>query len=65
MAGELPEGASFAQNDAVEVVAGPHAGERGAVVLLLMLQPEPLYLVKLASTGRDVRVRQSRLRRVE
>lgn len=62
MAGTMPDGVSFAQGAAVEVVAGPHAGEGGAVLLLLALEPEPRYLVRLASRGRDVRVRQSELR---
>jgi transcription antitermination factor NusG len=65
LAGEPVDGVTFAQGDAVEVLAGPYAGELGAIVLLLGLRPEPIYLVKLGTTGRDMRVRQSALRAVE
>ena len=62
LAGELPPGVRFALNDTVEVVAGAHAGAAGAVVLLLGLAPEPLYLVALGAAGRTARIRQSELR---
>lgn len=65
MAGELPEGVRFAPNDTVQIVTGPHAGERGLVRLLLLLEPEPLYLVRPGGSRRGVRVLQSGLRRVE
>ena len=62
MAGERLEGVAFAQRDVVVVVAGPHAGARGVVILLLSLPPDPLYLVELEGEGQDIRVRQSALR---
>ena len=60
LAGEAIDGVKFGHNDDVEVVAGSRAGARGRIVLLIGLQPEPEYLVKLGA-GRDVRVRQSAL----
>lgn len=65
MAGDRLEGVAFSQNDRVTIVAGPHTGDAGAIMLLLTLSSDPLYIVKLGTTGRDVRVRQSALRRAE
>lgn len=62
LAGERVDGVAFALHDRVEVTAGPCDGERGTISLLMGLAPEPSYLVTLASR-RDVRVRQSALRR--
>ena len=62
LAGETVAGVEFALHDPVEVAGGPFDGERGAITLLMGLTPEPTYLVTLAS-GRDVRLRQSVLRR--
>jgi hypothetical protein len=61
LAGEAVPGVTFALHDAVEVVAGPCDGQRGAIVLLMSLSPEPTYLVSFGA-GRDARVRQSALR---
>jgi hypothetical protein len=65
LAGEKPTGVRFAQNDAVEIVSGSEAGEGGTVILLLDLEPEPLYLVELGSGRGDRKVRQSALRVLE
>jgi hypothetical protein len=65
LAGERLAGVNFAQNDAVEIVSGSEAGERGAIILLLDLEPEPLYLVELGSGRGDRKVRQSALRMLE
>ena len=65
LAGEEVPGVAFAHNESVEILAGPHAGESGAIVLLLGIAPEPTYLVELGSARGDVRVRQSSLRSVE
>ena len=62
LAGEKLAGVSFALNDEVEIVAGPEAGEGGAVILLLNIDPDPLYLIELGSGRGDRRVRQSALR---
>ena len=61
MAGEPVEGVAFAPGAAVDVVAGAHAGASGRVLLLVVLRPEPRYVVHLAATGIDVRLAQSAL----
>ena len=63
LAGERITGVEFALHDAVELVEGPSDGERGTISLLMGLSPEPSYLVTLTSARREVRVRQSGLRR--
>lgn len=60
--GERIEGVAFALHDVVDVVAGEHAGRRGAIVLLTRLRPEPVYLVRLDGGGEGARVPQSALR---
>lgn len=65
MGGDEIAGVTFRLNDAVEILEGPKAGERGAIIFLVALRPEPLYLVALGSGNGDVRVRQSALRRAE
>ena len=62
LAGEAVDGVCYALHDAVEITGGPLDGERGTIALLMGLSPEPSYLVMLAGR-RDVRVRQSALRR--
>ncbi len=57
-------GVTFQLNDAVEIVSGSRAGAIGSVILLLGLEPEPAYLVELATGAGDARVRQSALRPV-
>lgn len=61
--GERIEGIAFALHDVVDIVAGEHAGRRGAIVLLTRLRPEPVYLVRLDADGGGARVPQSALRR--
>ena len=51
-------GTTYLLNDPVRIVSGAHAGSSGAVIALLELEPEPLYLVELG-TGGDVRVPES------
>ncbi len=53
---------TFCLNDAVEIIAGPHAGRGGAVISLTAVDPNVESLVELSDTGRDVRVLQSDLR---
>ena len=65
LAGEAIPGVAFAHNQAVEILTGPRARERGTIALLLGVMPEPLYLVALGSGRGDVRVRQSGLRAAE
>lgn len=61
LAGESVDGVGFAQHARVSLVAGPRLGARGTVLLLLAVDPEPVYLIGLDSGG-DVRARQSALR---
>jgi hypothetical protein len=61
LAGEAVPGVRFALHDAVEVVGGQFDGEHGSITLLMLLTPEPSYLVSIRSRG-DVRIRQSSLR---
>lgn len=65
LAGESVPGVTFGHNDAVEITEGEHVGEKGTIILLMALHPEPRYLVQLQEGRRDVRVRQSALRRME
>jgi hypothetical protein len=62
LAGGAVPGVDFAHNDSVEILTGPHAEERGAIILLLGVEPQPVYLVELGSGRGAVRVRQSGLR---
>lgn len=64
LAGERIPGVTFAHHESVDILTGPHAQERGAIVMLLGVDPEPVYLVELGSGRADVRVRQSGLRTV-
>ena len=58
--GEVVAGARFRLNDSVRVLTGQHAGQIGAVVSLLALEPEPRYTVE-TSSGRDVAVLEHEL----
>jgi hypothetical protein len=62
LAGEGIVGVAFAHNASVDIVSGPYKGQRGAVIVLINLDADPLYLIELRSGGGDVRVRQSQLR---
>lgn len=63
LAGERIPGVEFARSDPVEIVQGTRTGSSGVIALLVALEPEPAYLVELATGAGDVRVRQSALRR--
>ena len=65
LAGDAVPGVAFAHNQAVEILTGSRARERGTIALLLAVEPEPLYLVALGDGRGDVRVRQSGLRAAE
>lgn len=62
---EPVEGVAFGPEAPVEVTAGPHAGKRGTVLLLVLLRPEPKYVVELEAGEGRVRVPQSALRGAE
>jgi len=54
----------FALNDAVRVTAGPHVGKIGAVISPVRFEPQPSYMIELA-TGPDVEVSEDDLALVE
>lgn len=59
LAGDLPDGVRFPPQARVRVLAGPHAGAAGEIVLLIGLRPEPRYLVRLGAARGEVRLMQS------
>lgn len=59
--GDLPAGVTFGRKQPVHVYAWPSTGDRGTVISLLALEPEPRYLVEFTS-GEQARIWQSRLR---
>jgi hypothetical protein len=61
MGGELPYGVEFSPSDSVEIAFGPLQGQRGAIITLTALEPEPLYLLELG-TGEEVERYQRVLR---
>lgn len=56
--------ASFRMNDSVEVVEGDLSGEKGCLISLIELEPEPMYLVEI-SDGSEVRLEESQLKPIE
>src|SRR2546426_6208286 len=52
MAGDLPAGVNFGQNAPVKIRFGPRQGAKGTVISLVGLEPEPRFLIELAS-GED------------
>lgn len=63
LAGEQIDGVAFQRHDAVEVSTGRHQGATGRIELLMALEPEARYLVKLEPNGRLAPVAQSALQR--
>lgn len=64
MAGEAITGVEFGLQERVEIHEGQNDGDRGVIIFLVAIRPEPLYLVALDGGKGDLRVRQSALRRV-
>ena len=64
MAGKPIPGVLFSLNDAVGLNSGKSAGQFGAVISLVELEPEPIYLVE-TSVGKDINVAQSDLSTVD
>ena len=60
LTGQKPAGAVYAAGDHVVVRNGPVCGQRGTVVMLADLAPEPRYLVVIGR-GHYAQVRQSDL----
>jgi len=63
LAGETIDGVTLHRHDPVEIVAGRHEGQFGRIELLMDVEPEARYLVKLDEAERLVPVNQSALRR--
>ena len=61
LAGQAVDGVAFALHDPVRVTGGRFAGKAGSISLLLAIEPEPVYLVRLEAALGDARVRQSDL----
>jgi len=53
-------GVHFQHNNFVRITDGEHSGKSGSLVTVLILTPEPRFVVELES-GHDVRVPQSEL----
>ncbi|MCY7379009.1 MAG: hypothetical protein LH467_06680 [Gemmatimonadaceae bacterium] len=60
LADELVAGVTFAHHQPVLIADGIHRGQRGIIVLLVALTPEPRYLVRLAD-AREIQLGQSAL----
>lgn len=63
LAGEAIDGVVFQRHDSVEVLTGRFEGEHGRIELLMDVEPEARYLVKVATSERLVPIAQSALRR--
>jgi hypothetical protein len=61
---EFIVGVNYQHNESVVVVSGPHSGERGSLVSLVSLHPEPEFSLE-AESGQDIHVRQSNLLRAD
>lgn len=55
---KLIPGIKFMLNDSVEITKGNYSGQRGAVISLESIYPEPMYLVELSS-GEQVNLMES------
>jgi len=57
-------GVRFEHNDFVRIVRGDHVGERGSLVTVVTLSPEPRFILEL-ETGHDIQVLQSDIEYVD
>ena len=57
-------GLEYQHNDSVEVISGPHKGERGSLVSLVNLDPEPEFILE-AESSQDIHVLQSSIARTD
>ncbi|MDN5536594.1 hypothetical protein [Comamonas sp.] len=53
-------GVNFEHDDFVLVLSGMHAGNKGSLVSLLYLAPEPIFVLELES-GFDIEIKQSQI----
>lgn len=58
LGGEKLEAVKFLHNDCVQIVAGPHSGERGSIVSIIRFKPNPSYIVETGS-GKDIAANES------
>ena len=63
MAGEKIPGVEFFLNDPIKIVNGVHKGDKGSVISILNLIPEPKYLIE-NSMGKDLEVKQSEISKI-
>ena len=56
-------GVFFEHNDFMQVVSGKYDGEKGSLVNVCELKPEPKYIIELES-GYDVDVLQSEIKKI-
>jgi hypothetical protein len=54
---------AFRFRDAVRVKSGEHAGEDATVVALLAVEPNPVYVVELSLSGKNLTLPQPDLER--
>ena len=57
-AGQRTEKTKFGINASVSILRGPNEGERGSVISVLSVEPQPRYLVEL-SNGSDTQIDES------
>ena len=58
-------GALFKFDDAVDIITGEHKGKGGTVLSLLLLEPEPVYMIELGSGEGDVKIKEANLKASE
>jgi hypothetical protein len=61
-AGERSEAVPLVINDSVTITSGEHEGSGAAVISQVSMGEDPVYLVELGDSGKDVRVPLSSLR---
>lgn len=62
---QLGSSRRFRYNQSVRIIAGDHIGATGALISVEAMEPEPVYLVELASGLGDVLIPESRLAAME
>ena len=62
--GQQIDGVKFNLNDDVNILAGPKTGQRGNIISLEKIDPEPLYLVE-DEQGSDSILKQSELEEIK
>jgi hypothetical protein len=60
LAHERIDGITCEHNDYVSILSGPYAGQKGSLVSIMAMEPEPSYTVE-SEAGMDINVKQSDL----